>query len=277
MKTKEILKACLAVLGLLAAVYMALNPDVLGIAGMSLAFAGVVGPPVMEMVRGRNVSIANEHILRPEIVKEITQICPFATPLDTVLQNLSRKRTAESFVVRYNSAGVRDIQTTVKTKVAATTESNSPLTKTHVIQLDNIDFADDNDVLMFHEITEGTKTGLPLKALVLERQDDGNVKVMILNGTGTNHRDTPEIPVGTHVSRIGNAMNELDVRCNDFSLIPTDEENYMQIIMSTLSQGLYEKKEGIDFDLDDLKDQAIYDFRRKRGGGLPVRSKGDCI
>ena len=69
MKTKEILKACLAVLGLLAAVYMALNPDVLGIAGMSLAFAGVVGPPVMEMVRGRNVSIANEHILRPETTK----------------------------------------------------------------------------------------------------------------------------------------------------------------------------------------------------------------
>lgn len=266
MKTKEILKACLAVLGLLAAVYMALNPDVLGIAGMSLAFAGVVGTPVMETVSGRNVSAANEHILRPEIVKKITQICPFATPLDTVLQNLSGKRTAESSVVRYNSSGVRDILTTVKTKVTATTESNSPLTKTHVIQLDNIDFADDNDVLMFHEITEGTEDGLALVGAVIERQDDGNLKVMMLNGTGTNHRDTPEIPVGTHVSRIGNAMNELDARCNDFSLIPTDEENYMQIIMSTLSQGLYEKmvKEGIDFDLNDLKDQAIYDFRQKR-------------
>lgn len=268
MKTKEILKACLAVLGLLAAVYMALNPDVIGIAGMSLAFAGVVGTPVMETVRGRNVSTVNVHILRPEVVKKITQIRPSSTPLDTVLQNISGKRSAKSFRVRYYSAGVRDIQTTVKTKVSATTESNSPLTKTHVVQLDNIDFADDNDVLMFHEITEGTEDGLALVGLVIERQDDGNVKVMMLNGTGTNHRDTPEIPVGTHVSRIGSAMNELDARCNDFSLIPTNEENYMQIIMSTLSQGLYEKmgKEGIDFDFDlnDLKDQAIYDFRRKR-------------
>lgn len=270
MKTNKILKIGLAVLGLIAimAVTYVLNDCLAGFvacSGVSLAFAAPVGTSVQDTLTIQNVEEANSNILEEEVIKKITKVRPSATPLDTLLRNLSSKGKTDSLIVRYFSSGVKEINTTVKTALTATTGSTA--TKVHQIALTDESFADVDDVLMFKEVNG--KDGQMLVCHVIERgSTPGTYNVMMMNGLGDAERDTPAIPEGTEVIRLSTAKNERDARSADYAIVPDDDYNYCQFIMSTLSQGLYEKihAKKIDFDLTDLKDSAIYDFRRKCEG-----------
>ena len=283
MKTNKILKIGLMAVGFLAlfAVTFATGDyDCLsdffsamlfgnGAEGLTLAAAGaaVVGTSVEDTVTIQNVEGANANILEEDVVKKIVKIRPSATPLDTILRSLSGKKSTKSFTTRFFSAGVRDINTTVKTAVAAT--AGSAANKIHQVALNNESFAGVNDLLMFKDVNGGD--GKMLVCHVIERgSTPGTYNVMMLNGTGDEKRDTPAIPEETEVIRLSTAMNERDARNEDYAIIPDDDYNYCQIIMSTLSQGMYEKMvaKKVDFDLADLKDSAIYDFRRKCEGAL---------
>lgn len=147
--------------------------------------------------------------------------------------------------------------------------TGSSITKIHQITLTDESFADKDDVLMFKDVNG--KDGQMLVCHVIERGNTpGTYNVMMMNGIGDNERDTPAFPDGTEVVRLSTAKNELDARSADYAIVPDNDYNYCQIIMSTLSQGMYEKihKKKVDFDLTDLKDSAIYDFRRKSEGAL---------
>lgn len=243
-------------------------------AGVSLAMAGGVGTlvtgngnpgsPESGAMSVEAIADANANILRPEIRDKVVLIQPAATPLDTILRTLGNKKTSKSFEVRYYSSGVRDIKTTVSEAVAAVADTavNKPAGYTFKIKLDNTDFCDDNETLYLPSIKVD---GQPLRLHVFER-NSGELTVMAINGSGTNHRDNPAIPATTEVIRVGNAMNELDAKCNPFGIIPEDSMNFIQIAMSSLTQGEYEKtaKKEIKFELDDIKEQVWYDFRRKR-------------
>lgn len=272
MKTNKILKIGLMAVGFMAlfAVMYILNDLFAGLvscAGVLLAVppAGApAGTPVTEPVSIQNVNEANENILDEDITKRITQIRPSATPLDTILQNVSQKQSTKSFVTRFFSSGVRDNLSIVKTGVAATAGGSQA--KTHEVSLQHETFADTHDLLMFLDIA-GSDGG-DLVGHVVEKDLKGNVTIMLLNGTGDNHRDIPAIPEGTKVVRLSTAMNELTARGDDHAMVPSDDFNYCQIIMSTLTQGLYERDAAkkIDFNLNLLKDACLYDHRRKREG-----------
>lgn len=279
MKTNKILKIGLPVLGLIAiaAVTFILNDYLAGFlacSGVSLAFAAPVGTPVQETLTVQAVEEANPNVLDEDVIRKIVKIRPSATPLDTILRSLSGKGKTSSLKVSYFSSGVKEINTTVKTALVAT--SGSAANKIHQIALTDESFADQDDLLMFKDVNG--KDGQMLVCHVIERgATPGTYNVMMLNGIGDSERDTPAIPEGTEVIRLSTAKNEKDARSADYAIVPENDFNYCQIIMSTLSQGLYEKMHAkkVDFELADLKDSAIYDFRRKCEGALlwGVRAK----
>ncbi|MCM1169981.1 MAG: hypothetical protein NC324_08620 [Bacteroides sp.] len=283
MKAKKILFGSL----LLIAVGAIFAASIFGItalvsaAGVSLAVAGAgasVGTPVQDTVTMQNVDEANKGILDIEVVRKITQVRPNATPLDTLLNSISARKTTKAFEVQYFASGVRDKVTSVKTSVAATSGSNAP-TAMITVELENGMFADTHDVIMFPEITD-TSDGRELTAHVFKR-DSGNstISMMVINGKGANKRDIPAIPEGSKVVRIGKAMDERAARCEDFAIIPDDDSNYCQIFMSTLSEGFYQKmaKKRVDFDITELKDSALYDFRRQKEGAALFGKKAKLI
>lgn len=246
--------------------------------GVSLAMAGVVGTPIEDTATMQNTDEANPDILDKEVVKSIIQIRPSATPLDTLLNNVSGKKTTKSFEVEYFSSGVRDKVSSVKTTVAATSGS-SPIQQLIAVTLENPRFADTHDIIMFPEITD-TEDGQELKAHVFKRDiTNGTISMMAINGKGLYKRDIPSIQAGTKVVRIGKAMDERSARCEDFYIAPSNESNYCQIFMTTLSEGLYHKmsKKRVDFDLTEMKDSAIYDFRRQKEGAALFGKKALLI
>ena len=284
MKTNKILKIGLMAVGFMAlfAVTFILNDFFAGLvscAGVLLAVppvAGTVGTPVEGTVTAQAIDEANDGILKDDIVKKIVQIRPSVTPLDTILRSVSAKGKTDSRIVKFFSAGVRDVVTTLKDGVAATT--GSPANKVHQITLSNESFAAPDDVLMFKEVN-GSDGRMLVAHVIAAGPTPGTYNVMMLNGTGTAERDTPAIPEGTEVVRLSTAMNERDARNSDFAIIPDDDFNYTQIIMSTITQGLYAKilAKEVDFDLTDLKDSAVYDFRRKCEGALLWGKRAEMI
>lgn len=268
MKTKRLLLGVFLLAGLLAIVVASVFGihALISVSGISLAIAGAVGTPVQDTVTHQNVKEANEHIFKEDVVQKITKVRPSATPLDTILRTLSGKRPIKSFTTRFFSNGVRESVTTLKTAVTAT--SGSAVNKTHKISLSNESFADTNDLLMFQGVKGSDNDNLV--GHVIEKNLQGEYTIMLLNGNGDQQRDIPAITEGTLVTRLTTAMNERDARSDEFSLVPSDDYNYCQIIMSTLSQGLYERmlEKEVDFNLTDLKDSTVYDFRRKCEGAL---------
>ena len=280
MKTKRLLLGGLLLAGLLAIVAASVFGihALISVSGISLAMAGAVGTPVADTATMQNTDTANPNILDKEVVKKIVEIRPSATPLDTILNNISGKKETKSFEVEYFSGGVRDKVTTVKTAVAATSGS-SPLTQLVTVAMDNTIFADTHDVLMFPEITD-TSDGQPLTAHVFKRDTAaGTVNLMFINGKGTNQRDIPAIPAGTKMVRIGKAMDERAARCDDFYTVPENDSNYCQIFMTTITEGFYEKivAKRVDFDLTEIKDSAIYDFKRQKEGASLFGKKAKLI
>lgn len=220
------------------------------------------------VVTAQAIREANSHILKDDVVRKVTQIRPSATPLDTILRELSGKRAIKSFVARYFSSGVRPTVTRIKADIAAT--SGSSVQSVHTVTLENEQFVDKDDLLLFQGVNGGDGKELVGHVTKVNSGSTPSVEVMLLNGTGDNKRGIPQITTGTAVTRLSTAMNERDARSADYAIIPEDDYNYCQIIMSTMSQGLVQRmlEKEIDFDLTDLKDATIYDFRRKCEGAL---------
>lgn len=280
MKTKRLLLGGLLLMGLLAIVAASVFGihALISVSGISLAMAGAVGTPVSDTATMQNTDTANPNILDKEVVKKIVQIRPSATPLDTILNNVSGKKTTNAFEVEYFSSGVRDKITTVKTAITATSGS-SPVTQLVTVAMDNSMFADTHDVIMFPEITD-TADGQPLTGHVFKRDTAaGTVNLMFINGKGTNKRDVPAIAAGTKMVRIGKAMDERAARCEDFYIVPSNDSNYCQIFMTTLSEGVYQKMvaKRVDFDITDLKETAIYDLKRQKEGAALFGKKAKLI
>lgn len=243
-----------------ASAFGAVSVFTMGGLGVSLAMA--VGTAVQTTVTEQNVDEANENIFQPEVVKKITDIRSSNYPLDTIMRNVSGSKPTKAFEVRFYSLGERDQVTTVKTQVSAT--ESSAATKVHEVQLDTDAFAGVNEMLMFQGIKGSDNQNL-VAHVVAVNPSTNTYTVMLMNGIGSNGADIPAIAKGTKVSRVGQAMNELDARSEDYAMVPDNDSNYCQIIMSTISQGLYEKmlKKEVEFGLNEIKEAAIYDFRGK--------------
>lgn len=264
-KTTKILLGGLFFAGLLlctAVAFGAVSAFTLGGVGVSLAMAASVGTPIQETMSEQNVDGANGNIFRPEVIKKIIEIRSSNYPLDTIMRNASGSKPTKAFETRFYSLGERDQVTTVNTAVSAS--ESSAATKVHDVKLDTDAFAGVNEMLMFQGIKGSDKQNL-VGHVVAVNPSTNTYTVMLMNGVGTNGADIPAIAKGTKVSRIGQAMNELDARSEDYAMVPENDSNFCQIIMSTISQGLYEKmlKKEVDFGLNEIKEAAIYDFRGK--------------
>ena len=266
MKLKRIIYGGLFLLAMLATTGMAFGlPALLAAGGLGLTLAMAVGVPVAGTMTEQAIDEGNSHILMPDVVKKIIKIRPDNYPMDVILRTIGGQKT-NSFMTRFYSLGVRDLMTTVKTAVRAT-DGSSAATKVHAVTLNSDAFADTNELLMFQGI-KGSDS-FDLVGRVISKEPTTNTyTIQLLNGVGTNGADIPQIAQDTKVSRIGQAMNELDARSDDYGNLPEDDYNYAQIIMSTISQGLYAKmmKKEVDFGLDDLRENALYDFRQKCEG-----------
>lgn len=245
-----------------ALAFGAVSAFTLGGVGVSLAMAAAVGTPVQETVSEQNVDEANENIFQPEVIQKITKIRSSNYPLDTIMRNVSGSKPTKAFEVRFYSLGERDQMTTVNTAVSAT--ESSAATKVHDVKLDTDAFAGVNEMLMFQGIKGSDNQNL-VGHVVAVNPSTNTYTVMLMNGVGVNGADIPAIAKGTKVSRVGQAMNELDARSEDYAMVPENDSNFCQIIMSTISQGLYEKmlKKEVEFGLNEIKEAAIYDFRGK--------------
>ena len=243
-----------------ALAFGAVSAFTLGGVGVSLAMA--VGTPIQTTMSEQNVDQANENIFKPEVIQKITKIRSSNYPLDTIMRNVSGSKPTKAFEVRFYSLGERDQMTTVHTAVSAT--ESSAATKVHDVKLDTDAFAGVNEMLMFQGIKGSDNQNL-VGHVVAVNPSTNTYTVMLMNGVGSNGADIPAIAKGTKVSRVGQAMNELDARSEDYAMVPENDSNFCQIIMSTISQGLYEKmlKKEAEFGLNEIKEAAIYDFRGK--------------
>ena len=262
-KATKILLGGLFFVGLLlctALAFGAVSVFTMGGVGVSLAMA--VGTAVQTTMSEQNVDEANENIFQPEVIKKITQIRSSNYPLDTIMRNASGSKPTKAFENRFYSLGERDQMTTVTTAVSAS--ESSAATKVHDVKLDTDAFAGVNEMLMFQGIKGSDNQNL-VGHVVAVNPSTNTYTVMLMNGVGTNGADIPAIAKGTKVSRVGQAMNELDARSEDYAMVPENDSNFCQIIMSTISQGLYEKmlKKEVEFGLNEIKEAAIYDFRGK--------------
>jgi hypothetical protein len=221
---------------------------------------------------------------RPEMIDDpvdqnLVKIRPSVSPLDTILRYAGTNQT-NNFEYEWYSIGTRDLNDA--TVGAADVTASSDLTQVQaVIKVSgNINKFDITDTLLFPTIKGSDNEALV--GYVIEK--DAKKKELTITiaeeqmvaGTQDGTKAVPAIPEGTVLYSLGRAATEVDVKTPAISYLPTASRGYCQIFMAQIAQSTYEKMMGkkIKFDISEIEEQALYEYRRRMEGSFLFGKKG---
>jgi len=263
MKTKNILMTLMA---MIAIVLTAVALDALTAAWLGGMVYAVAGAATVSMETPTTVvaASASSDLLLTNISKKITEMKPAATPLDTILRNISLTENIKAWKSEWYSSDVRGISTTVATSfdtsASGTVDSTGAINTITVTDIHI--FAVDDNVLV-EGINGGDDKELVLH-IVAKNTTAKTISVIAVNGLGDDEDLVPDIPSTTTIIRIGNAKSQLDAQTTPYTTFPQKTYNYAQIHMAQIEEGTYlalTAKE-VNWDITDYKLQALYDLRR---------------
>ena len=278
MKNEKILYGLLSVVAcaVAAVLFQELLAWLVPGAGAVLAVAGAAAT-AEETVRGtvtttKEVSedgtVTEHDINRPTISKKLTKINPSLFPMDTLLRTVAGV-SAKSSEYKYYSVRGRGVQSKVTAAYTVTGGSESGAKQISVANA-HIFSVDTNVLLPSFNVDNATKVASPVVGggfslnplichiVAVDAVSQGKITVYPLNAAVL-----PALPVDTPLFRLGVAKDEKAAVSEDPSQMPYSDYNYMQIHMTTVSQGLYQRltEKDVEFGLLDMREQALLDFR----------------
>ena len=122
------------------------------IAGLTMALVGAVvtggtdgsGAVTMEKVKDGSPDLDVNYIS-----KKVCEMRPAATPLDTIMRNISNQQAIKSFVSEYYAVESRPFYDTVNTRIQKTGDGHT----SHDLVVNNISMWSKDDTLMVNGIT----------------------------------------------------------------------------------------------------------------------------
>lgn len=234
-------------------------PFLLGGGGIFAMAAGVAA----ETVDTENITDQSSELLTQTIDSQIVRIRPDRAPLDTILRNMKKSKTAKSWKYEFYSAEARPREDTIKTAYKTAdpgTYSSTAGEHTLFVTTPSIWLVD--DLMLLQGITNDDGDEIVVN-VVARNASTYSVKVVALNGDGTGDYDLPDIAAGTKITNIGNGKSELDAQTSPYAPMPEKSWNYNQIHMAQIEEGMYAKlhEKEVQWDIMDYKTEAMIFMR----------------
>lgn len=257
-----------AIFGALAIAAFA-GGDIFSILAISPGATFAVGAIAGTVVEGETPTTATGAAASTElhtttISQKITEIKPAATPLDTILRNIGMVVPVKAWKTEWYQVDTRGIEDTLaaafNTSASGTYDSTSGI---HTITVTNVHIWSVDDTILVQGVNGGDNHELVLN-VVSKNTTAKTLGVVAVNGIGTDEKDLPDIPLGTTLTRMGNAKSELDAQTSPYAVYPQKDYNYCQIFMSQIEQSIYDKlhSKEVNWDITDFRAQSLYDLRR---------------
>ena len=225
------------------------------VAGVSMAVGTAIASPPSQrdMTGGDTLSATTEYIDMRDVQRAVELYKPYQTPILTLMSD-NKKETCTSWEKKYFAIDSRGLSTTV---TSATPIANHSTTLT----LANSSFFTRNNTIFF-PITGATKVAYAhtLMGIITALPDVNKVTVLLVN----DHANlTASDFTGVACQRGGTAMNPKSAMTGSWAMVPEPDSNYVQLFMEQVEiEDFQEKmKKQIDWNLPDMKRQAIDDFK----------------
>lgn len=219
-------------------------------AGVTLSMPGVTGTVTTD-----GVSAKAPELNLDTIVKEIVEVFPARTPLDTLLRKVGRSTKALSWKVEGYEVEQRPFVDTVKTLYTTSVGK-----KAGKVAVDNIgQWTTDHTVLI-----QGVK-GKEVMVLVTDvNHNTGEVTLTTID-SGTGQPDLPTIPLGTKLTRMGTAMDELQSQVDAYAELPSKDFNYCQKFGQKISMSFVQQmvNQEVKWGFSDTQKMRIKSFREE--------------
>lgn len=211
----------------------------------------------------------NPEFYAKAIDKRITKMRPMRTPIDQITRSAESISKVNSMIVKYYSVSTRPIKDSVKSDTTEMAAGSSYIT----LPVNDASLFSKTDTIRVSGLKgykEDGATQDTLRDLVLyvvgKSENEGYPQVIAVNGkkntTGENSL-VPALPGGTVLIRMGRAAGELDVETGQFYSLPVPQEQFCQRFMMQVEESTYNKmwQKEVDWNFDDMEEDAIYDMR----------------
>jgi len=256
MRTQKVLFGIGSVLMVfLSVLALVLFIPVFSVAGVNMAVGTIITSPASQrdMTGGDTLVATTEYIDMRDVQRAVELYKPYQTPILTLMSD-NKKETCNSWEKKYFAIDSRGMSTTV-TSASVLSNHSSTLT------LANSSFFTKNNTIFF-PIAGATKVayGRTLMGIVTALPDVNKVTVLFVNDdTGLVYTDFS----GVACQRGGTAMNPKSAMTTSWAMVPEADSNYVQLFMEQVEiEDFQEKmKKQIDWNLPDMKRQAVDDFK----------------
>lgn len=219
---------------------------------------------------------------KDSVSQKLAKIMPSRTPIDSVLRNIGTAN-CKSDKYRFFSLASRDVAAVVKTANEATADTKTATTialssGVHCLSLDS------NLFIPSVPVTDGKPGAQALDKVFMRPLVVNVVAIDYAKGeisvVGTNAY-VPALKQGTVLYRMAAAKDQDAAISNDPQSTPTDDFNFCQRNLCTISQNAFQKlqEKEVQFSMAEMKEQALFDFRWQAemstifGGGAVLEEK----
>jgi hypothetical protein len=196
-------------------------------------------------------------IVLSDVERKVTNLRPDVAPLDTMIR-LIGSRPTDSYSVMWAESGFSGGHVEA---LAPVTQNSAGDTVSITLTPDSYRYAVLSSVFLYADTSIGKNVGL----YVLEKNSSTKeIVCQVIGGTGAGDQiGSGGIAAGTELFFTGVAKNELDAQTEAYQQMPELQENYCQIQMCQIEQGLYDQKQKkeLDWGLLEFKSDALYKFR----------------
>ena len=214
-------------------------------------------------------------LLLDHVEKLITKIQPYNTVLNTI-SRYGDKKTSNSQVARHYSTDVLPINANVTVAITGGVNAQETLSTSDdaIFAIDDTIFCLDLPGYMEDGVTVNPDSFLMLH--VKNMSPSANPVVSAVNGPRLGTAVVvPAIPAGTELLRGGRAGYESQIQTDAYSVVPTDDEQYLQKFMIQIEETTLHKiidKEA-EWNFSDQEERAIYDFKRTQNFSFWISKK----
>lgn len=212
--------------------------------------------------------------LRPEMIDDpvdqnLVKIRPSVNQLDTILRYAGAMKT-NNFEYEWHSIGTRGLEDEI---VEFNWTASATITGcSGSVKVTDFEKFDETDTFIIPSIFGND--GNPLVGYIYKKDFDANKfnftigEDQLVKGDTLTLASTPTAK--TKIYCLGRAASELDVKTPAMSFIPTPTKGYCQIFMCQVAQSTFKKMqdEKIKFDMSEVEEQALYEYRRRLEGSF---------
>lgn len=255
-----------------AAMAMAVTDDTADAAGATVDEAGIKSD--LSGTAASATQIREGDLADPEIDEYISKFRPYKFALDTDLRKKAKQQKVKGYEVEHYASGSTPLNGTIYGTVASaetvTLRVGTEISKDDLKMLAPYTTLCLPNVMGYDEA--GTMEEGALMLEVLERNANAAVLGAINGPISGGNMKVPEIPAGTEFMVCANACSESQMQVAPENYQPRPKTVYLQkkIVNMVMTDHFKEIVKKVPFYEQDLKDDALYNFRRKSSRTLWV-------